>query len=147
MQEFQGWIRFPDTVAIPSTNQMYLPTSNGRGKSWLRKNPEVADYQRQVHCLVAMTPLVQIKKISSLVEALHLDLTFYLKTHFTNRDLDNLLKSTLDAMVKIIGVDDSKIMDLKCRKLKSKESFESILIKIQVLNHYEVQRLETAEAL
>lgn len=67
-------------------------------------------------------------------DVLKLEACFTINTRFFVRDLDNMLKLTIDGIFSELGLNDSRIIELNTRKLFKKESQESIEITISKSN-------------
>jgi len=96
----------------------------------LRKNPDVEQFQNYLCQRLVMSDLYQIRDIASKVQAQVVDMIFYLRNHFTNRDVSNLVKISEDALVRATGVDDSKTIKFIASKLRSESNNESICITV-----------------
>ena len=110
---------------IPSVNHTYV-----RGNNDVFKRPEVSKYQKN---------LAQLAKIISgrggffNKEPLMVIIDFFVQN--IHRDLDNMLKCTLDSLQGIAFENDKQVFRLHCSKFKSNESFELVKITIKELEY------------
>ena len=93
----------------------FLPTSvNASYRSFgnrVYKSKELKDFQKQVEVFFENN-----QGFEKLQGNLSIDITFEIKG-FRKRDLDNMLKSLLDALEGHLFVNDNQIFEIKCRKI------------------------------
>jgi Holliday junction resolvase RusA-like endonuclease len=107
---------------------MYIPRHKGN-RCWLQKSPEVYDYQEFIINSLINSNLNNIDKYAKL----SLTLVFGVISNINNRDLDNMLKISIDGIFKGIGINDNRVNEINCKKVISSMDCEYISIKIDVL--------------
>ena len=126
--QYKTVIWLPDGIYIPSTNYLYKPGIRGRKFPYLYKEESVAKYQKLLIYLGETTPLSRIQE--TVYFSLNLSLTFFIRDRFWLRDVSNMVKATEDAIVDIIGIDDSRVLQLTAQKILQKQKREGIGIRI-----------------
>lgn len=124
-------VRVESDIAIPSTNEHKLPTRRGN-KVWLYKNPEVHKFQYHIESKLYEAGLaVQFKdlKVDYISEV---KFGFHIKSNYNRRDTSNMIKLIEDALVTVIGVDDSKYKRIIAEKFHTNNEKESIEITITI---------------
>ena len=121
-------IWFPDGMYIPSTNYLYKPGIRGGKFPYLYKEESVEEFQALLVSLGEETQLIRIREIEYF--SLSLDLTFFIRDRFWRRDVSNCVKSVEDAIVRIIGIDDSRVVCLTAKKIKQQHKREGVGIRI-----------------
>lgn len=106
---------------IPSINKTYLRANNK-----VIKLKEVREFQKNLKEFIFYSYRKPI-----LTNYLQIELKFYVKN--INRDLDNMIKSTLDSLQGLIFKNDSQVYKLVAEKQKSIYKYELIEIKIKIL--------------
>lgn len=123
----------------PIANHRLMP-SNGR----LIKSPEIRNFDQrmQMYILKMRSKVFDTRKLAKewidIGYCLKVDLNFYWpkeklisKQHLPKRlDLDGRIKSTLDAISDVIGIDDKFVIEINARKLYWEQPFETIDAKI-----------------
>ncbi len=110
------------TNKIPSVNHTYSMGNNG-----VFKEKEVLIFQRELSAFA--NAQARIQKASFFGnEQLEVVLTFGVKN--MRRDLDNMLKPTLDALQGYIFKNDCQIVCLICEKQISKKPYEFVLVEV-----------------
>lgn len=107
---------------IPSVNNTYI-----RAQDKVIKDKKVREYQASLSYLLSL----QAREYRNLFlkENLEIELIFGIKNK--NRDLDNMIKATLDAMQGILFKNDCQIYKLVVEKSISKKTYEYVLIDIK----------------
>lgn len=109
---------------IPSVNDTYFCTQD----RVIKKN-EVREYQTTLSCFCSLQ--AREYRCLFLKEKLEIELVFGVKNK--NRDLDNMIKATLDAMQGVLFKNDCQIYRLVVEKEISKKPYEYVLIDIKEL--------------
>lgn len=107
---------------IPTINHTYV-----KGKDCFFKKNEVVVYQRGLG-VVAMIAVRRAKKSFFNKERLEVSLRFEVQN--INRDLDNMIKATLDSLQGIVFRNDKQVFKIQCEKVQSKENYETLFVKI-----------------
>ena len=121
-------IWLPDGIYVPSTNYLYKPGIRGGRFPYLYKEESVEEFQALLVSLGEETPLIGLREKPYF--SLNLDLTFFIRDRFWRRDVSNCVKSVEDAIVRIIGIDDSRVLRLTAKKVQQKQKKEGIGIHI-----------------
>lgn len=108
-------------MKIPTINSTYNRTING-----IFKNKNVKEYQIN---LANYAFLLFKNKNNLFTKELEINIIFKIQNF--NRDLDNMIKSTLDALQGILFKNDSQIIKLVVEKQKSKDICEYVKIIIK----------------
>lgn len=115
-------------LTIPSVNYIYKPGKTKQGRLYLRKDTKVKKFQEEFIEKGEKTDLAKIRDME--IDTFECFLTFYIKKRFWTRDVSNMVKAVEDAIVEIIGVDDSRVTDICGRKRMVKSSVESIGVEL-----------------
>lgn len=99
---------------IPSVNMHSKPGVRKNGIPYLYKPSSVEKYQKELICLCQKTDLHNIKQYH--VETAHIEFHFIFHKRFFRRDCSNMTKSTEDALVSVIEVDDSRFLKVISEK-------------------------------
>ena len=107
----------------------FLPTSvNASYRSFgnkVYKSKELKNFQKQVEAFFENNQ--SFENIKMLEGNLSIDITFEIKG-FKKRDIDNLLKSLLDALEGHLFENDNQIFEIKCRKTMNCNSNKTRII-------------------
>ncbi|TLD85802.1 RusA family crossover junction endodeoxyribonuclease [Helicobacter sp. MIT 05-5294] len=115
-----------ETQSIPSVNSTYVRTLDR-----VVKTKETEYYQRALG-FIALSAVAK-QKISFMSGKIQVSIDFFVNN--VNRDLDNMIKSTLDGLQGIAFKNDSQIFKIVCLKNKSKaKNTEKVIIKINGLD-------------
>lgn len=125
---YSAMIWFPSGVIVPSLNHLYKPGIKAGRFPYLYKDERVLKFQEQLIELGEHTDLVRMRGVPYF--SLDLSLVFFIRDRFWRRDCSNLVKATEDGIVKIIGIDDSRIIHLEASKERKKDKIEGIRISI-----------------
>jgi Holliday junction resolvase RusA-like endonuclease len=101
---------------IPSVNHQYKPCMRKNKTLYLYKDPKVEKYQNEFK---SNCSLPNISHLEDPVLVVHF--TFIFRTRFWQRDVSNMLKATEDALVSVIGIDDSRSLKVSAEKEKTEE--------------------------
>lgn len=108
---------------IPSVNSSYVRTNNK-----IIKNKDTKDYQELLYTL-AFIRMKEYGYKKLFDEALKVNLTFYVNN--INRDLDNMIKATLDALQGVVFQNDKQIIEIQAKKQQQEKNiWEYVNIKI-----------------
>lgn len=108
---------------IPSVNSSYVRTNNK-----IIKNKDTKDYQELLYTL-AFIRMKEYGYKKLFDEALKVNLTFYVNN--INRDLDNMIKATLDALQGVVFKNDKQIIEIQAKKQQQEKNiWEYVNIKI-----------------
>lgn len=110
------------TNKIPSVNHTY-----SMGKNGVFKEKEVLIFQRELSAFANAQATNQKARFFS-GEQLEVVLTFGVKN--MRRDLDNMLKPTLDSLQRYIFKNDCQIVRLVCEKQISEKPYEFVLVEV-----------------
>ena len=121
-------IWLPDGMYVPSTNYLYKPGIRGGRFPYLYKEESVEEFQTLFISLGEETSLIHLREKKYF--SLDLYLTFFIRDRFWRRDVSNCVKSVEDALVRIIGIDDSRVLLLTAKKIQQKQKKEGIGIRI-----------------
>ncbi len=113
---------------MPSLNHLYKPGIRAGKFPYLYKDEKILKFQEQLIALGEQTELIQMRGIPYF--SLDLSLVFFLRNRFWQRDCSNLVKATEDGIVKIIGIDDSRVIRLEAIKKQKKDKIEGIKVSI-----------------
>lgn len=129
-KEYSATIWFPLGVYIPSTNYLYKPGIRKKRFPYLYKHESVVEFQERVIALARETDLSLLRDVS--FSQFDLSLVFLIRDRFWRRDVSNMIKATEDALVEIIGVDDSRVISITARKERQvcKEEGMEIIIRL-----------------
>jgi len=105
------------TGLIPSVNQSYGISRNGR--IYLKR--PVKDFKRALGYLC----LSQKPKMSSKRIRINIEVSFMVKL----RDIDNVIKASIDGLKGIVFVDDSQVDYISVKRLPDKENYLMITVK------------------
>lgn len=78
---------------------------------------------------------VDINEINSSEYPLTLTVSFVLNRNILKRDLDNMLKLTIDGLFHYLGVNDSRIFEIHARKVISEEVDEYVKLELDYCKH------------
>lgn len=107
-------------LSIPSVNYSYKPGRTKNGKLYLFKDRSVVKFQEELFDKCYETDLRKAEKLDD-TYAVELQLIFYLRQRFWNRDLSNMIKAVEDVIVKITKVDDSRTIKINAEKRQTTE--------------------------
>jgi Holliday junction resolvase RusA-like endonuclease len=113
-------INFEIDDIAPSVNVLYKRSKYGG----LYCNPKVLNFKDKVYYILKNLKFDRTDK------NVKLDITFFVTK--TNCDLDNLLKTTIDGMNKIVFNDDRQVIEIVCKKVYGK-------IKKTIVNVYIIE--------
>ncbi len=125
-------IWFPDGVCIPSTNYLYKPGIRAKRFPYLYKEETIVTFQNIFIDLAKTTDLASVK--GEKCDYFDISLDFLIRDRFWNRDVSNMVKSVEDAIVTIIGIDDSRVIHLHASKEKQQRKQEGIKIHLELYN-------------
>lgn len=125
---YSAMIWLPPGVLVPSLNHLYKPGIRAGKFPYLYKDEKILKFQEQLIALGEQTELIQMRGIPYF--SLDLSLVFFLRNRFWQRDCSNLVKATEDGIVKIIGIDDSRVIRLEAIKKQKKDKIEGIKVSI-----------------
>lgn len=111
-------VDLPPDLAIPTANRLFRPRRQG-DHVYLYKHPKAVRFQQ--YLIESFSKQVAVQKIKLLHAEvpllLDIALQFTFVRRFFLRDTSNAIKATEDALVKVLGIDDSQFVGIAGRKV------------------------------
>ena len=126
---------------LESLNNMYLTGSSGR-KVWTYLNPVIQSLKDEIKKQLNLQSIkdhfsnVDIEK-----DGMALDIQFVLKNNIWRRDVDNMLKYTIDSFAEASGLDDRRMIKQHSEKIIndiSGDDYEYIIFNCYIIKDCEV---------
>lgn len=110
---------------IPSVNELYVPDLNNGG---FYINPDVARLMDQLRTFMAdHYPKSNFSHLNR-NSILEMSYDFILRKGIGRRDVSNMLKMTEDTICRYVGVDDSQVVILNCRKSENRQNIKEYVV-------------------
>lgn len=117
---------------VPSTNYLYKPGIRGGRFPYLYKVESVVAFQEELITQGNASGLVKIRDLTISSPAYTLSLVFLIRDRFWSRDVSNMVKASEDALVEVIGIDDSRAITVTATKERQIGKKEGIGITIEL---------------
>lgn len=110
-------VELPPELAIPTANRLFRPRRQG-DHVYLYKSPKAVIFQQ--YLIASFSKQTAVSKIKALHAEipllLDIALQFTFVSRFFLRDTSNAIKATEDALVSVLGIDDSQFLGIAGRK-------------------------------
>lgn len=122
--KIKAHVQLPCEMLIPSYNFLFHPSIRG-GKPHLYKDERVVKFQRYlIGELGQNNELIRLASVHKIIPLIivRASFVFAFKERFFGRDTSNAIKATEDALVQVIGIDDSQFISVQGEKVRSDDN-------------------------